>query len=180
MTGTTGIPTGINTGINLIDYSRFRDKICFLFISFRDNIILVFVEIYMKRKIYDKLLSWKNTDSNKTALLIDGARRVGKSYIAEEFAKKEYRSYILIDFYRAPREVKVLFDNYLNDLDALFINEIRLRKATQPTIGLKLNRDHSTMKLYMADTGLLISHSFDENGLVSNEILRSSCLENSR
>ncbi|MCF0149914.1 MAG: ATP-binding protein [Firmicutes bacterium] len=75
----------------------------------------------MKRKIYDKLLSWKNTDSNRTALLIDGARRVGKSYIAEEFAKKEYRSYILIDFYRAPREVKDLFDNYLNDLDTLFL-----------------------------------------------------------
>ena len=47
----------------------------------------------MKRKIYDALLTWKANDSSRTALLIDGARRVGKSYIAEEFAKKEYKSY---------------------------------------------------------------------------------------
>lgn len=55
----------------------------------------------MKRKIYQKLLHWKNTSNGNTALLIDGARRVGKSYIAEEFAKNEYSSYILmkIHFY---------------------------------------------------------------------------------
>ena len=50
----------------------------------------------MKRKIYDSLLAWKAHDSKRVALLIDGARRVGKSYIVEEFAKKEYKSYILI------------------------------------------------------------------------------------
>jgi len=49
----------------------------------------------MKRKIYDKLLDWKNTANGDTALLIDGARRVGKSYIAENFAKENYKSYIL-------------------------------------------------------------------------------------
>ena len=74
----------------------------------------------MKRKIYDELLTWKKRDSSKTALLIDGARRVGKSYIAEEFARSEYKSYILIDFYRADRQVKELFENYLNDLDSFF------------------------------------------------------------
>lgn len=74
----------------------------------------------MKRKIYDKLLEWKNSHS-ATALLIDGARRVGKSYIVEQFAKENYKSYIMIDFYRAPREISDLFENYLNDLDTLFM-----------------------------------------------------------
>ena len=54
----------------------------------------------MDRKIYKELLAWKEKDSSRTALLIDGARRVGKSYIAEKFAESEYKSYILIDFYR--------------------------------------------------------------------------------
>ena len=74
----------------------------------------------MKRKIYDKMLEWKNIPE-KTALLIDGARRVGKSYIAEKFAKENYKSYILIDFNRAPNEVTSLFENYLDDLDSLFM-----------------------------------------------------------
>lgn len=73
----------------------------------------------MKRKIYDELTQWKSR--GKTALLIDGARRVGKSYIAEEFAKAEYKSYILIDFNRVGKEVTDLFENYLNDLDTLFM-----------------------------------------------------------
>lgn len=75
----------------------------------------------MKRKIYDDILKWKQDWAGKTALLIDGARRVGKSYIAEKFAQSEYKSYILIDFNRASDDVKNLFVNYLNDLDTLFI-----------------------------------------------------------
>lgn len=75
----------------------------------------------MKRKIYDKLVQWKQEENGRTAILIDGARRVGKSYIAEEFAKNEYRSYILVDFNRAPAEVTDLFLHYLNDLDTLFM-----------------------------------------------------------
>lgn len=75
----------------------------------------------MKRKIYQDMLAWKEESAGKTALLIDGARRVGKSYIAEEFAKSEYRSYILIDFNRVDDEVKELFLHYLNDLDTLFM-----------------------------------------------------------
>ena len=75
----------------------------------------------MKRKIYDKMLEWKNNSNGKTALLIDGARRVGKSYIAEEFAKNNYKTYILIDFNKAPDDIKKLFDNYLDDLDNLFL-----------------------------------------------------------
>lgn len=75
----------------------------------------------MKRKIYMTLLDWKERRAGKTALLIDGARRVGKSYIVEAFAKKEYRSYILIDFFTASQDVKDLFENYLHDLDTFFL-----------------------------------------------------------
>ncbi len=75
----------------------------------------------MKRKIYDKLSDWKNTSNGDTALLIDGARRVGKSYIAESFAKENYKSYILIDFNKANKDVCDLFINYLDDLDTLFM-----------------------------------------------------------
>lgn len=75
----------------------------------------------MKRKIYDLLIKWKKEDAGRTAMLIDGARRVGKSYIAEEFAKAEYRTYILIDFNRASQEITDLFIHYLNDLDTFFL-----------------------------------------------------------
>lgn len=75
----------------------------------------------MRRKIYDKILEWKQNGAGSTALLIDGARRVGKSHIAEEFAKRVYKSYILIDFAKASPEVKDLFIHYLNDLDTLFM-----------------------------------------------------------
>lgn len=59
-----------------------------------------------KRKIYNKILEWKKDSDGKTALLIEGARRVGKSTVVEEFAKKEYESYILIDFAKASREIR--------------------------------------------------------------------------
>lgn len=75
----------------------------------------------MKRKIYAEMLKWKQESARKTALLIDGARRVGKSYIAEAFAKNEYRSYLMIDFNNVSSDVKDLFYNYLNDLDTFFM-----------------------------------------------------------
>lgn len=75
----------------------------------------------MKRKIYEELLKWKLEENGHTALLIDGARRVGKSYIVEEFAKAEYKNYILIDFNRVNKEVTDLFINYLNELDTFFM-----------------------------------------------------------
>lgn len=74
----------------------------------------------LRRKMYDKLLEWKRMSAGKTALLIDGARRVGKSFVAEEFAKNEYESYILIDFARAPGEVKDLFAHDTDDLEMFF------------------------------------------------------------
>ena len=75
----------------------------------------------MRRKIYNKLKEWKQNNARKEALLIDGARRVGKSYIVEEFAKNEYKSYILINFGNMTKELREIFDNYLNDLDSFFI-----------------------------------------------------------
>lgn len=74
----------------------------------------------MKRKITDEFIKWKNEDRGRTALLIEGARRVGKSYIVEEFARKYYRSYVLIDFMIASPQVKQLFKDYLDDLDSFF------------------------------------------------------------
>ena len=73
----------------------------------------------MKRKIEEKLASWKATSNGRTALLIDGARRAGKSYIVEEFAKKNYKSYIMIDFNKAGEEVRALFEGSLDDLVSL-------------------------------------------------------------
>lgn len=75
----------------------------------------------MKRKIYNRLLKWKQESNGDSTLMIEGARRVGKSYIVEEFAKKEYDSYIIIDFNNTVQQIKDLFVNYLNDLDTFFL-----------------------------------------------------------
>lgn len=75
----------------------------------------------MKRKVYDKLLKWKQERHGESAVLVNGARRVGKSYIVKEFAQKEYKSYILLDFNKVGKDVKDLFDNYLDDLDTFFM-----------------------------------------------------------
>ena len=74
----------------------------------------------LKRKIYDQLVAWKKNSNGATAMMIDGARRVGKSFIAEEFAKAEYRSYILIDFGKAPKDILDLFVNDSSNLDLFF------------------------------------------------------------
>ena len=75
----------------------------------------------MKRKMYDKLLNWKAKSNGKTALLIDGARRVGKSWIVEEFAKREYATHVIVDFSKAQPRLKRLFHEYLGDLDSFFL-----------------------------------------------------------
>ncbi len=72
-----------------------------------------------KRKIYERMLRWKNERNGATALLVQGARRIGKSTIVEEFAKQEYKSYILIDFGEAPQKVRDLF-NDISDLNHIF------------------------------------------------------------
>ena len=73
-----------------------------------------------RRKIYDKLVQWKQESNGKTALLIEGARRVGKSTIVEAFARNEYESYILIDFAKAAKTVRELFED-VSDLNYLFL-----------------------------------------------------------
>lgn len=73
-----------------------------------------------KRKIYKKMLEWKNTSNGKTALLIEGARRVGKSTIVKEFAKNEYKTHIIIDFAFAPKHIQELFED-ISNLDYLFL-----------------------------------------------------------
>lgn len=81
-----------------------------------------------KRKIYDKLLEWKRESDGKTAMLIEGARRIGKSTVAEEFAKNEYETYILIDFSTASKTVKDLFED-VSDLDYIFL-QLQLQYRT--------------------------------------------------
>lgn len=76
--------------------------------------------IYFKRKMYETMLKWRSERNGDTALLIQGARRIGKSTIAEEFARNEYRSYILIDFSKVSKEVNDLF-NDISDLNYLFL-----------------------------------------------------------
>ena len=66
------------------------------------------------------MLLWKQDEQEQSALMIDGARRIGKRYIVEEFAKNEYKSYILVDFYNAEDELMEIFDKYLKNLDVFF------------------------------------------------------------
>lgn len=72
-----------------------------------------------KRKIYDKILSWKKESDGRTALLIEGARRIGKTTIVEEFAKKEYSRYVIIDFSKVSEEFKEIFSDLL-DIERFF------------------------------------------------------------
>ena len=88
-----------------------------------------------KRKLYDRLLEWKRVQNGKSAIMIEGARRVGKSTLVEQFAKNEYESYILIDFNEASDEVKSLFNNLMNkdfiflQLQALYNVILKERKS---------------------------------------------------
>ncbi len=77
-------------------------------------------ERIFKRKIYSKLLEWKQENDGASALLVEGARRVGKSTIVEQFAQNEYESYVLIDFNKASKAIKSLFDD-ITDMDYLFM-----------------------------------------------------------
>ncbi len=126
----------------------------------------------MRRKIYNSLLKWKQEKDGTTALLIEGARRIGKSYIAEAFARNEYESYILIDFSKAPPRVKNWFDEYLEDIDTLLQNiQLHYKKRLKPRKSLiifdevqKCPRAREAIKALVADhrfdyleTGSLIS-----------------------
>ena len=74
-----------------------------------------------KRKAYDSLLEWKNKANGQTAILIEGARRIGKSTLVEEFARQNYKSYILLDFSIVSKKIKELFENHLDNLGIFFM-----------------------------------------------------------
>ena len=135
----------------------------------------------MRRKIYDRLLQWKREKDGTTALMIEGARRVGKSYIAEEFARNEYDSYILIDFSKAPKRVKDWFDDYLEDVDTLLQNiQLHYKRQLTPRRSLiifdevqKCPRAREAVKSLVADhrfdyleTGSLISIKKNVDGIL--------------
>lgn len=140
--------------------------------------------IYFKRKIYDTMLNWKRERNGDTALLIQGARRIGKSTIAEEFAKHEYQSYILIDFSNVSQEVSDLF-NDISDLNYLFLrlqfiyqvelherdsviifDEVQLQPKARQAIK-HLVKDH---RYDYIETGSLISvHSKSRDILIPSE-----------
>ena len=135
----------------------------------------------MRRKIYDSLLKWKQEKDGTTALMIEGARRVGKSYIAEEFARNEYDSYILIDFSKAPKRVKDWFDEYLEDVDTLLQNiQLHYKRQLTPRRSLiifdevqKCPRAREAIKSLVADrrfdyleTGSLISIKKNVDGIL--------------
>lgn len=82
-----------------------------------------------RRKAYDKLLSWKKESNGTTAILVEGARRIGKSTVVEYFAQKEYKDYILIDFSTAEKEVLDNFEN-INNLDTFFRNLFILKEKS--------------------------------------------------
>ena len=86
--------------------------------------------MYFKRKVYNKLLEWKKNYSDKYAVLLEGARRVGKSTIAENFARNEYRSYIILDFSTISNNILKCFDD-IGNLNMFFL---RLQAETGVTL----------------------------------------------
>ena len=91
------------------------------------------MDIVLKRKIYDKLVKWKKEDNGSSALLIEGARRVGKSTIAEAFAKANYKSYILIDFRTASKDIK---QNFIDNVNPTNINRFFQRLSILTSVEL--------------------------------------------
>ena len=83
----------------------------------------------IKRKLYSELLEWKNNRKGKTAILIKGARRTGKSYLCEQFAKNEYKSYVIIDFANISNEIRTLFEGDTSNIDK-FLSELQILTHT--------------------------------------------------
>jgi len=117
-----------------VDYCNFRKKKIVDYCSFRKKKFVDYCKklyfctdfqqvrhiMVFKRKLYDKMLEWKQQWKGQYALLIKGARRVGKSTLVEEFAKREYKSYILIDFSKPSKQINELFEDMM-DLDYFFM-----------------------------------------------------------
>ena len=108
-----------------------------------------------ERKIYQKLLDWKEESNGTKALLIEGARRIGKSTIVEEFAKNEYETYMLIDFSIASDDVKSYFKKYVNDIDSLFMlleaeyrTDLKRRKSLKEFPSFRGSQFHLPRRLF--------------------------------
>ena len=108
-------------------YLQFRDKRIIIYLQFRDKRIIIYLQFrerenckMLKRKIYRQLCDWKQKSQGHTALMVCGARRTGKSFIVEEFAKNEYASYIIIDFGNVGQEVKDIFLQDTANLNLFF------------------------------------------------------------
>ena len=99
---------------------------------------VLFITMEFRRKIYGELLDWKNISKGRSALMLQGARRVGKSTIVERFAKDQYKSYILIDFVETDDEMRRIFTEYRTDLNMLF-NRLQLKT------GIKLYERESVI-----------------------------------
>lgn len=92
--------------------------------------------MYLKRKAYTELLKWKNEYGNRYSCLLEGARRVGKTYLAKEFAKNEFKTSIIVDFSNIDEETKDIFEEDLTNLDMFFL---RLQNKT----GITLHKNES-------------------------------------
>lgn len=136
--------------------------------------------IVFKRKIYNKLSEWKRNTNGSKALIIEGARRIGKSTIVEEFAKNEYKSYILVDFNKAAETMISAFHNYMNDLDTFFMilsSEYGVKLHERESLIIfdeiqKLPKAREAIKYLVADgrydyveTGSLISIKENVDGI---------------
>ena len=86
----------------------------------------------LKRKVYQKLLNWKTQSNGRTAVLIEGARRIGKSTIVEAFAQNEYDDYIILDFAKENKDIKQNFEDNIGDLDTFFRNLFLLKGKVIP------------------------------------------------
>ena len=110
-------------------------------------------ERIFKRKLYEKMLQWKQERDGKTALLIKGARRVGKSTLAEEFARREYESYILIDFTETAQEVRDLFED-ISDLDSLLFQlqyHYNTRLKERKSKNIRIPSEETRVEMYPMD-----------------------------
>lgn len=133
-----------------------------------------------RRKIYDRMMEWKKESDGRTALLIKGARRVGKSTIAEQFARNEYETYVCIDFSNVSKEINDLF-NDMSDLDFFFLRlqlltnvELRERKSViifdevqlQPLARQAIKHLVKDRRYDYIETGSLISIRKNIQGIV--------------
>ena len=126
-----------------------------------------------ERKAYEKLAFWKDSSRGSTALLIEGARRVGKSTIAEEFGRRNYASYMLVDFSKAPDDVLGYFVDLRNDLDAFFMYLSSFYGVELHRKAMRLFREYMLVGgMPQAVSKYVETHDFSKVDNVKRNILR--------